>query len=390
MKVLDFGMGGKTEQDGIPTPENQVEIVNAGVYNEATGRYEHKCCVGNRNLLKITNREIVTDIASNSTVVLTGNQLFIGASASNYFYDHYILEYAIGENSVTLLSYGSGYGLGFDVAVKEGQTYTINMDANPYSDSRIDVAFYDNNGNYLLYYGNVSTFTIPANASWALIVFRSTPNVKVTYSNIQLEWGSSTTDYTPHASQPFTLTSDRPLTMWDKLVKRDGVWGWSIWQLKFLIKSLPNSVVMSDDFKGCYFQLDNLPKSLYRDGYCNQLINDMNVNDKRPNIMWLGRNNDVLYIVNIGFYDESLEDRGLANLNTHLAENPLEIITYSDTEQAFIPLPEEEQTLLHNLETYYGVTNVYNEQGCPMWLTYISDPKLYVDQKLLQIQQAMI
>ena len=80
----------------------------------------------------------------------------------------------------------------------------------------------------------------------------------------------------------------------------------------------------------------------------------------------------------------------MANFKEHLAENPLEIWTYSDTEQAFHPLPDEEQELLNNLETYYGVTNLYNDQGCPMWLTYVNDTKLYVDQKLLEIQQAII
>ena len=39
-KFDDFQMTGKTTQDGEPSPENPVEIVNAGKYNEETGRYE--------------------------------------------------------------------------------------------------------------------------------------------------------------------------------------------------------------------------------------------------------------------------------------------------------------------------------------------------------------
>ena len=59
-------------------------------------------------------------------------------------------------------------------------------------------------------------------------------------------------------------------------------------------------------------------------------------------------------------------------------------------EVAFHPLPDEEQELLKNLETYYGVTNLYNDQGCPTWLTYIADPKLYLDNQLLEIKSAIV
>lgn len=69
---------------------------------------------------------------------------------------------------------------------------------------------------------------------------------------------------------------------------------------------------------------------------------------------------------------------------------PVYIIYPTAEEQDFIPLQDAEQELLNNLMTYYGVTNIYNEQGCPMWLTYVNDTKLYVDQKLLEIQQAII
>lgn len=74
----------------------------------------------------------------------------------------------------------------------------------------------------------------------------------------------------------------------------------------------------------------------------------------------------------------------------YLKNEKVRIIYRSDTEQSFIPLPDEEQELLKNLETYYGVTNLYNDQGCPMWLCYACDSKLYVDQKLEQINNALL
>ena len=66
------------------------------------------------------------------------------------------------------------------------------------------------------------------------------------------------------------------------------------------------------------------------------------------------------------------------------------ILYQTAEEQSFHPLPEEEQELLNNLETYYGVTNLYNDQGCPMWLTYVQDTKAAIDNKFNNIRQAVL
>ena len=69
------------------------------------------------------------------------------------------------------------------------------------------------------------------------------------------------------------------------------------------------------------------------------------------------------------------------------------VVCKATKEQAFIPLPEAEQTLLNNLETYYGVTNVYNEQGCPMWLEYVQSPQICmenVNKKIEEINSALL
>ena len=44
--------------------------------------------------------------------------------------------------------------------------------------------------------------------------------------NVQVEYGSVATSYIPYAEQTLTLTSDRPITKWDKLVEQDGQIGW--------------------------------------------------------------------------------------------------------------------------------------------------------------------
>ena len=195
--------------------------------------------------------------------------------------------------------------------------------------------------------------------------------------------------YGYHQSTKFTLTSPVPLTKWDYLTKRDGVWGWSIWQLPLSVSATNIKPWVLSESLGCFY-CECLPYSMnQREGFCNQLT--VIAGEKiGSNIMYIGNNNKLILVYDTNYHDETLSDKGLANWKAHLNEHPLEIVTYADTEQAFHPLPEEEQELLKNLETYYGVTNVYNEQGCPMWLTYVQDMKTAVDNKFNNIRQALV
>lgn len=47
------------------------------------------------------------------------------------------------------------------------------------------------------------------------------------YKYLMIEYGTEATAYQPFTEQAITLTSDRPLTEWDRLEKRNGVWGWA-------------------------------------------------------------------------------------------------------------------------------------------------------------------
>ena len=62
----------------------------------------------------------------------------------------------------------------------------------------------------------------------------------------QIEYGSKRTDFQPYKEQTLTLTSDRPLTKWDKLEKRNGKWGWGY-------KSAEIESYMDESVPGEYF-----------------------------------------------------------------------------------------------------------------------------------------
>lgn len=213
--------------------------------------------------------------------------------------------------------------------------------------------------------------------------YNYTSDVYIDLSETQIEIATQVTDYTPPLKQEITLTSPVPLTKWDKLVKRDGVWGWSIHSWNTSLNGGSNEVWnIYEAYDGFYIEC--LPEYMNkREGYSNQLTYVVGDSDMTNDNMWLGVNDSQeLYVLKSSFYDSSLEDKGLANWKAHLQENPLELVTYTDTEQAFYPLSDEEQNLLNNMETYYGVTNLYNDKGCPMWIKYIADTKLYIDNTL--------
>ena len=59
------------------------------------------------------------------------------------------------------------------------------------------------------------------------ITYRDERIASGTYRNFMINYGSTPLPYEPYRTpQTVTLTSDRPLTKWDKLEKRNGQWGW--------------------------------------------------------------------------------------------------------------------------------------------------------------------
>ena len=164
-------------------------------------RLEHK------NLLNLKDRVVCTDSVGSNTAkrTLTGNQIFVGISADNYLYSSNINSYAVRETSVTVSNKMNAYGVGFDIAVLPGSTYTFSVAEKTYA---IRYAFYQADGTLISYcnenYGSV-VCTAPDNARWAMLIVipnDGMQNTELTYTNLQFELGSTATPYVPHA--PFT------------------------------------------------------------------------------------------------------------------------------------------------------------------------------------------
>lgn len=180
------------------------------------------------------------------------------------------------------------------------------------------------------------------------------------------------------SSQTVLLTSDRPLTKWDKLEKRNGQWGW-------VYKSEEKQVTQNDSFTYSsegYFNLNNFLQAdinKLSETKCNYFIYNKNLS--KDNIFWIDSSGTGLRIKSSKF--ENMDE-----LKLWLSENDVRILycTYTET---FTPLTPEESAALDALVSYYPTTVISNQQGLNMTVDYIADTKTYIDNKFAELQHSL-
>lgn len=342
-KLKGLRMHGKSTQDGTPSPSAQVEIVNAGKYNEATGKYEVE--------VKVTGKNIIP----NDGISIVGESIYIDR-------------------------YNGG------LIARKGVTYTLSTN---YAVAALYVRDYNdfNTIKSLNYNQKSISYTPQEDECLSFSVYNSSgiPTDMV----VQLEVGATATPYEAHKEQTVTITSDRPITKWDKLEKRNGVYGWAYKGLNLTVDGSGTWEVYNGDYAG-FIKYSALPENMNRrDGYCNQLRIDV-MGGVMQNGLWIGLNgNNLLYMINNDYYDSSLDDKGLANWKAHLNENPLIIWTYSDTE-TWVPLSQTEQDELNAITTYRPNTTITTDQGTDMDVEYVADTKNYIDGLVKTLKTAII
>ena len=160
-----------------------------------------------KNLFGIEDRQVINTYASsawanpNSTkrTALSNNHLIVGITSNNYYDPAKISELSYSNGIVSFKTSSSGYGVGFDFECDgNSQTYTLSK-----SDSNlIGVTYYSSDGSYISDVTSTSTsytFTPPSNATHFVITLRpNILNTLITYSNLQLELGSTATTYQPY------------------------------------------------------------------------------------------------------------------------------------------------------------------------------------------------
>lgn len=185
----------------------------------------------------------------------------------------------------------------------------------------------------------------------------------------------------PDKNQTVLITSDRPLTKWDRLEKRNGQWGWGY----------KSAEVVLDGSEYWMLYTNNKSENLY--GFQHNISNLVIKNtseergfiDKIPSISQgisstnkmaaqFGSFNTTLYIL---LPREYFGDHSVNALTEWLSENPL-MVLYETEEETFVPLSESEQEQMNELYTFRPTTVLSNDCGCNMTLTYKTKKSLEV------------
>ena len=164
---------------------------------------------GGKNLLNLNRTEGTPNPTTTlvSPRVMDTDHFYIGLHDANY----YVKAYASGSVqdgvvNVTSINNNS-YGIGFPVAIKGGAKYTINCNAGSVL---IGISYYDAEWNFISSGGDIyksqipATRTTPDNASYMVIIFRSSVGEEYTYSDVQLSAGQTATAYEEY--HPITET----------------------------------------------------------------------------------------------------------------------------------------------------------------------------------------
>lgn len=323
-----------------PSPEYPQEIKNSGKWNEAKQKYEVDVKVVGKNLFDV-----------------------------NYFAESE--NYQNKEGDATYWKYAT-------FKVKPNTTYTVSKRKS------LNVNGAINNG---IYYGGALAFNNDVNSVkittkddgvfYVIFFYRSEDVNILKEMDIQIELGETLTEYEPYKEQTLTLTSDRPITKWDKLVEQDGQIGW-----------LYNSVNETIDGKTGKWSIQPASKIFYRTDitfpiavpFCSELLG--------YDYSSVGYKKDTgISINNSGILCITLPEEVELTLDAYkqyLADNPLHVL-YKDDSEEFVPLPQSEQNAIRALKAYYPTTVITADGGeldPDIKVTYTADTKNYIDGKV--------
>ena len=128
--------------------------------------------------------------------IFTPNMYCVGMSWSNYYFPNQVTAYSVSNGTITITN-NNVYGLGYPVQVAVGQTYYLSAIT---TNGRAHIAYFAADGTYVSGAStNIlnSSFTVPNDVKTAVIIFHSNDG-EATFSNIQLELGSTATTYEPY------------------------------------------------------------------------------------------------------------------------------------------------------------------------------------------------
>jgi hypothetical protein len=327
------------------SPEHPQDIVNSGKWNEETRKYEVDVKITGKNLFDIEKAEV------------SGGNLCTAKRENN------IVKITAIETVTSKRAYAIVSGGG--ICLKAGKTYFLNGRKVGTSNMTPMFAFFkEKNIGELLKIGN---FYTPNEDIYIDIGIYLVGNAIGTGDTLEITdiivcEGKDAAQYQPYTEQTLTLTSDRPITKWDRLVEQGGQIGW-------LYKS---KVYDGFDGKNNRIELGNkvgnvrhflvyfasTPNSVGNaNSYCDKYIG--------VNISWTKEKFGIFCDWNNGVKFFSAPNEKVTNLEEFkawLIENPLGL-AYETLEPEFVPLPQSEQNAIRALKTCYPTTVITADGG---------------------------
>lgn len=339
-------LGGKTEQnqDPPPSPEYLQEIKNSGKWNEETQKYGVDVKVTGKNLFDMNKFIAACNFTKNED--------------GTFVIDKRVERYDCFFPANTILS--------IEVLKVEDS-----------SGAAVLELFYEDGKSMYIGFSQVGvkTFLIQKDVVYIkVLAYR-----KHEYKYIQLEKGNTATPYEPYKEQTLTLTSDRPITKWDRLVEQGGQIGW-LYQSK--IVSLTGGEEWKTSLNAFYTTTYNFIKN-YK-AKCSHYVLAGITNQEKNNIFSIGEG---VYTNSLWIRDTSFS--AVQDFKAHLSDlnekgDPIMVVSPA-AQTEFIPLPQSEQNAIRALKTYYPTTVITADGGeldPDIKVTYTADTKNYIDNKV--------
>lgn len=310
-----------------PSPEYPQEIKNSGKWNEEKQKYEVDVKITGKNLFDM-NKFI-------DTCNFTKNE------DGTFRIDKYVERYDCFIPANTILS--------IEVLKVEDSSGAAALEL-----------FYEDGKSMYIGFSlvGVKTFLIQKDVAYIkVLAYR-----KHEYKYIQLEKGRTATPYEPYKEQTLTLTSDRPITKWDRLVEQGGEIGW-LYKSKIIDGFDGQSSNITRGWKQAEVQHFSVVFTDVPNGNGN---GDIYVDRYRAIAMSYTKAEFGIccnWNSGVKFFSAPNETvKTVDDFKKWLTENPL-TIAYETESTEFVPLPQSEQAAIRALKTYYPTTVITADGG---------------------------
>lgn len=305
-----------------PSQEYQQEIKNVGKWNEGTQKYEVDVKVTGKNRF---NREKAKDVSNWTPCAFNANfaeiAVYVGTGST-----------VTASNNVKIDNPVYYYG----VALKSSEDIKYSICYPGYPSSK-----------------DTHTFTATEDYIYVRCNKTSLNEVIGVCGGLQIEIGASRTDFESYKEQTLTITSDRPITKWDRLVEQGGQIGW-LYKHK-IIEDFSTLVKDTEPIYGNnggkFFSVSLQNASLNYDR--SKIYSEVGMVGKDSEIYYTPKPLVATTIIYVSDTDTIMT----AKEHMHYK------VVYETVDSEFIPLSQDQQDAIRALKTYYPTTVITADGG---------------------------